>query len=100
VRAQRLIQLLYYHRHLEQRDEALLHEIFCSLRLTNTATCPLRLTGWSASLTLGAAGLSGSSVGAGFAGSGADWVTSNTPASRGFLNECRRESRQPLALSG
>src|SRR5258708_1125944 len=41
-------------------------KIFCSLRLTNTATCPLRLVGWSAALVAGAAG---STVGAGLTAS-------------------------------
>jgi hypothetical protein len=44
-------------------------KIFCSLRLTKTATCPLRLVGWSAALVGGATGFAGSSVGAGLTAS-------------------------------
>src|SRR5262249_47601816 len=40
-----------------------------SLRLTNTATCPLRLVGWSAALVGGVTGFAGSSVGAGLTAS-------------------------------
>ena len=61
MRAERLIGMLDRDRHVEQGYKPWRTKIFFSLRLTNTATWPVRLAGWSAARVLGATtGLGGS----------------------------------------